>query len=184
MAGGSVLRRAGVLGAEEALHALFLEAAHPAVERALRGAGLARPLRHGASEQHQRRYLLVGALRRPPAQQRELLPFVGRLDAPTARRPAHIRFPPHSAVPRPPLLATLRVRKRATLAAAVASSRGAGSDHLPTGVSSANPIPSLGRRVCSEIRRERPPAGGGLPEVVHITYNAKPILRGRERNLG
>jgi len=60
----------GRLRAEEALHALLLEAAHPAVEGALGGAGLARPLGDGGTEQRQRADFLVGQLLGPPAKQR------------------------------------------------------------------------------------------------------------------
>ncbi len=87
--------------AEEAFHALGLEASHPAVEGTLGGgAGLARPLRDGSAEQGQRADLFVGQLLRSAAQQCELLPLVGRLDAASASSPAHLRFPPRSAVPR------------------------------------------------------------------------------------
>src|SRR5829696_8494792 len=70
----------GVLGPEEGLHALLLEARQPAVERALPGASLACPLGHGTSEQRERADLLVGQLLAPQAQELELLPVVGRID--------------------------------------------------------------------------------------------------------
>src|SRR5215212_171540 len=41
-----------------------------------------------------------GSPRRPTAQQRELLPLFGRLDAGLAPSPVHLRFPPRSAAPR------------------------------------------------------------------------------------
>ena len=92
--GGREAAEPGRFGGEQALHALGLEAAHPAVERALGDARLSRTLGHGAPEQGQRPDLLVGQLLGPPAKQRELLPVVGRLHASFAPSRAHLVPPP------------------------------------------------------------------------------------------
>jgi hypothetical protein len=53
----------------------------PKVERARRGAPLHGVLHHRASEQSKRTDLFIALLLKPPAQQLELLPVVGGLDA-------------------------------------------------------------------------------------------------------
>ena len=55
--GGREVAAPGVLGAEEALHPLRIEARHPALQRAPGGrARLLRALGRGAAEEHQRAY--------------------------------------------------------------------------------------------------------------------------------
>ncbi len=83
----------GRLGSEEALHALRLEALHPAPERALGDAGLPGALGHGGAEKHGLAYALVLLLLGPREQRQELPPFVGRFDALPAPSRAHLASP-------------------------------------------------------------------------------------------
>jgi hypothetical protein len=89
----------GRLRAEEALHPLRLEAGHLPPQRAPGGRPglLGPPVRRGA-KQHQRSDQLVVPLLGPPAQELDLLPLVGRLDAPSKARPA-LHTPPSSRAP-------------------------------------------------------------------------------------
>ena len=77
--GGGQPLAPGVLGAEEALHPLRVEARYPALQRAF--AGRTRrtgAFGRGAAEEHQRADELVVALLGPAAKELDLLPFVGQ----------------------------------------------------------------------------------------------------------
>ena len=90
----------GGLRAEEALHALRLEARSPALQSALGGgARLLGALGRGAAEEHHRADELVVALLGPAAQKLELAPLVRRLGAPAAVG-CHLRLSPLAAAPR------------------------------------------------------------------------------------
>jgi hypothetical protein len=94
----------GPLGTEEALHAFRMEAGRPPLEGPLGGrAGLLRAPGREATEQHQGPDEFVVPLLRLPAQELDLFPLFGRLDAaPTsAPRTAHLR-PPSPHCPRRP----------------------------------------------------------------------------------
>ena len=100
-----LLAPTGVLGAEEAFHALGVEAARLALERPLGGrAGLRGSPRRRTTEENQRADELVVPLLWSPAEELVLLPIFCRLDAtPNAPVASHGRFPPrcHSAAPPP-----------------------------------------------------------------------------------
>jgi hypothetical protein len=73
----------------------YLGFPHPAPQRALGGrAGLFGSLVCRAAEQHQRADELVVTLLGPAAKELDLLPFVGRLDAPSASLAVPIRGSP------------------------------------------------------------------------------------------
>jgi hypothetical protein len=92
--GGGQAAAFGGLGAEGTLHPFGPEANDPALQRALRGrAGLLRALGGQATEQHRRADELVVPLLGPGAQELDLLPVLGRLDAAPAPVAAHVRFP-------------------------------------------------------------------------------------------
>src|SRR5215208_5654177 len=98
---------------EEALHAFQVEGGGPAVERPLRRARLFGALGQGVAEEHQGTDELVVPLLGPGAQQLDLLPLVGMLDAALAPSPAHA--PPCRGVAgtegcHTPLLAASRCR--------------------------------------------------------------------------
>lgn len=78
------------LRGEKGVHAFRPDPGDPAVQGPPRGACLFRPPRDGQAEQNQRPDLLVSALLRPPAKKPQLLPVIGRLDAPSAFAFAHL----------------------------------------------------------------------------------------------
>src|SRR5215210_7060784 len=145
MAEGSLLCLAASEPKRLSTPSFLLEATHPAVERSLGGAGLARPLAHGHPEQRQWAYLLVGRLLGPPAKQSELLPLFGGFGPLSAPPPAHSRSPSlrgAAAVKCP----ALRHRKDFTRGIyALAGPRPKGERYR---TAPAVPIPAMGRRVC------------------------------------
>ena len=150
-------------GAEEALHALRVEALRPPLEGPPGGrAGFpGSPVRRSA-EQHQGPDQLVVPLLGPAAQELDLLPLVGRPDAPPAPAPAHLRFPPRYAAPRrSPAKPAPRERKHAT------------SGALPPGRLGDGFGPATGRALRGRVCSGPPPA--------FSPHTASPRSRGPSR---